>query len=565
MNYKVLYRKYRPKNFDDIVGQGNTIELLKDSVINDKISHAYIFSGPRGTGKTSTAKVFAKTINCLDNKNGVPCEKCENCLNFNQSSDIYEIDAASNNGVDQVRELIDNIKLTPINSRFKIYIIDEVHMLSTSAFNALLLTLEEPPSHVVFILATTDIEDVPITVLSRCQRLDFRKISMKDIVSNLKMVAEKENISIDDEALLEIADFSDGGMRDALSILDQLSKTNENITQNIVLESLGSISNKMINDLVKAIEENDAQKIVDFVKITREQSADFKSVCKRIIKALEKVAINIKLGNYDGNLDYNICKNLCFEISSCIYKYNVNLDPYTMLELILLDNVAKFTNDISREINSKSWEITENKPKSEKIDASTSSDDNISQEIISSENSDENTPSENIQEKKNDSKEEESIGIEDIDNSISNGYISELVDVRVNNCFVDANKDYLNEAKGYWEKFIALSKVKKEKGILLDTSIVLASDKIIVIKADLDSITDQINEKILSIEEAFNDYVHGSYKLISVTPDNWTNYMQAFKNNYAKGIKYQYKDEPTLDNVNQVVDDIFVSKKIEIK
>lgn len=565
MNYKVLYRKYRPKNFDDIVGQGNTIELLKDSVINDKISHAYIFSGPRGTGKTSTAKVFAKTINCLDNKNGVPCEKCENCLNFNQSSDIYEIDAASNNGVDQVRELIDNIKLTPINSRYKIYIIDEVHMLSTSAFNALLLTLEEPPSHVVFILATTDIEDVPITVLSRCQRLDFRKISMKDIVSNLKMVAEKENISIDDEALLEIADFSDGGMRDALSILDQLSKTNENITQNIVLESLGSISNKMINDLVKAIEENDAQKIVDFVKITREQSADFKSVCKRIIKVLEKVAINIKLGNYDGNLDYNICKNLCFEISSCIYKYNVNLDPYTMLELILLDNVAKFTNDISREINSKSWEITENKPKSEKIDVSTSSDDNISQEIISSENSDENTPSENIQEKKNDSKEEESIGIEDIDNSISNGYISELVDVRVNNCFVDANKDYLNEAKGYWEKFIALSKIKKEKGILLDTSIVLASDKIIVIKADLDSITDQINEKILSIEEAFNDYVHGSYKLISVTPDNWTNYMQAFKNNYAKGIKYQYKDEPTLDNVNQVVDDIFVSKKIEIK
>ena len=192
MNYKVLYRKYRPKTFDEIVGQNNIITLLKDSIINNKISHAYIFSGPRGTGKTSTAKIFAKAINCLNNTDGNPCLNCDICSNFNLNNDIYEIDAASNTGVDQIREIIDNVKLSPLTSKYKVYIIDEVHMLSTSAFNALLLSLEEPPSHVVFILATTNIEDVPITVLSRCQRLDFRKIANKDIHEQLKKVSKEE-------------------------------------------------------------------------------------------------------------------------------------------------------------------------------------------------------------------------------------------------------------------------------------------------------------------------------------------------------------------------------------
>ena len=189
MNYKVLYRKYRPQTFDELIGQKTVVELLKDSIINNKISHAYIFSGPRGTGKTSTAKIFAKTINCLNIENGNPCLKCYNCLNFYNSNDIYEIDAASNTGVDQIREIIDNVKLTPINSKYKVYIIDEVHMLSVSAFNALLLTLEEPPSHAIFILATTNIEDVPITVLSRCQRLDFKKIKLAEITEQLKKIA----------------------------------------------------------------------------------------------------------------------------------------------------------------------------------------------------------------------------------------------------------------------------------------------------------------------------------------------------------------------------------------
>ena len=250
MNYKVLYRKYRPKTFDEIVGQNNIITLLKDSIINNKISHAYIFSGPRGTGKTSTAKIFAKAINCLDNKNGNPCLNCEICSNFNLNNDIYEIDAASNTGVDQIREIIDNVKLSPITSKYKVYIIDEVHMLSTSAFNALLLTLEEPPSHVVFILATTNIEDVPIT---------FRKIANKDIHEQLKKVSNEENIDISDEAIEEITNYSDGGMRDALSILDQLSKLNKRVEYDDVISTLGTISNNDIKTLIDDMNENNAE------------------------------------------------------------------------------------------------------------------------------------------------------------------------------------------------------------------------------------------------------------------------------------------------------------------
>ena len=176
MAYKVLYRKYRPDDFSNIIGQDYTITMLKNSITTGKHAHAYIFTGPRGTGKTSSAKVFAKALNCENPNNGNPCNECSFCLGFKENPDIIEIDAASNNGVDEIRELINNIKLVPSSSRYKIYIIDEVHMLSDSAFNALLLTLEEPPEHVVFILATTDIQKVPITILSRCQRFDFKPI-----------------------------------------------------------------------------------------------------------------------------------------------------------------------------------------------------------------------------------------------------------------------------------------------------------------------------------------------------------------------------------------------------
>ena len=257
MNYKVLYRKYRPDGFDNLVGQKHVVDILKNSIKEKRIAHAYLFSGPRGTGKTSTARILAKSVNCLNNKDGVACGECESCLAFNGNPDIIEIDAASNNGVEEIRELINNVKIMPTSLKYKVYIIDEVHMLSQSAFNALLLTLEEPPEHVLFILATTNLESVPITIVSRCQRFEFHRITENDIIERLKFVCDEEKIKYEDDGLKEIATLADGGLRDALSILDQLSKNDEVITSKLVSEEIGSISNKKIDDLIKYLDKND--------------------------------------------------------------------------------------------------------------------------------------------------------------------------------------------------------------------------------------------------------------------------------------------------------------------
>ena len=216
-----LYRKYRPDNFENIIGQSQVTDVLKNQIKEDKISHAYVFSGTRGTGKTSTAKVFAKSLNCQNysQENG-PCNHCESCLN--DYVDTIEIDAASNNSVDNIRALKDNIIYRPSFGRYKVYIIDEVHMLSIGAFNALLKTLEEPPEHVIFILATTEINKIPATILSRCQKFEFKKVSIEDIKSRLKFIVENENIPYDVDAIDYIATMSDGGLRDAISTLDQV-------------------------------------------------------------------------------------------------------------------------------------------------------------------------------------------------------------------------------------------------------------------------------------------------------------------------------------------------------
>ena len=261
--HKALYRVYRPKNFSDVIGQEHIVRTLKNQIENNNVGHAYLFCGTRGTGKTSTAKIFSRAVNCTNLHNDEPCNECENCREIleDKTMDVVEIDAASNNSVDDIRELRENVKYSPAKSKYKVYIIDEVHMLSQGAFNALLKTLEEPPSYVIFILATTEPHKIPATILSRCQRFDFKRVTVKDISSRMRYICEKEGIEADEKALNLIARNSQGALRDALSILDQcISFEGHTIRYNDVIELLGSVNIEQLFDLAESIIKENTKK-----------------------------------------------------------------------------------------------------------------------------------------------------------------------------------------------------------------------------------------------------------------------------------------------------------------
>ena len=263
MAYTALYRKWRPKTFDDIIGQEHVTTTLKNQIANDRIAHAYLLCGTRGTGKTSTAKVMAKALNCLNPKDGNPCNECEMCKKISQglAIDVTELDAASNNGIDKIRDIIDDTKYPPQEGRYKIYIMDEVHMLSVGAVNAFLKTLEEPPENVIFILATTDPQKLPITILSRCQRFDFKRISIKDLTERLRTIVTAQGVLADDKSLDLIARVSDGAARDALSILDQaISMGDGSVNYDNLIEMLGLVTNEYLFDITSAIIEKNVEK-----------------------------------------------------------------------------------------------------------------------------------------------------------------------------------------------------------------------------------------------------------------------------------------------------------------
>ena len=281
MGYIALYRKYRPLNFDNILGQESVTKILKNQIKSGKISHAYLFSGTRGTGKTSAAKVFARAINCLNPSDGEPCNECEVCKSIieGNTSDVIEMDAASNNSVENIRQIRQEVVYATVDVKYRVYIIDEVHMLTTSAFNALLKTLEEPPANVVFILATTEQHKIPVTILSRCLRFEFNRISNETIAKRLKYVLDSESIAYEDEALDYIAKLADGGMRDGLSILDRcISEMEEKLTYDDILKIVGSIDRQIILDIVDGILNFDSIKANESIDLVIKKGKDLRQL-----------------------------------------------------------------------------------------------------------------------------------------------------------------------------------------------------------------------------------------------------------------------------------------------
>lgn len=530
-DYKVLYRKYRPKTFDEIIGQKYSIAMLKNAVKNDKISHAYIFTGPRGTGKTSTAKIFAKTINCENPKDGVPCGTCSCCQNINNNADIIEIDAASNNGVDEIRELINNVKIAPSFSKYKVYIIDEVHMLSQSAFNALLLTLEEPPNHIVFILATTNIESVPITILSRCQKYDFKKLTNEELSTHLKNIAKLENISISDSAIEEIAYLSEGGCRDALSILNQLCTSNDNIDLDTVLNNYGSVSMIQIKSIVKSYIENSYEQLKNTFDNMEKSSMDYKVFLKKLIDQLFIEAINMKTKNQNG--EYLKLKDTIFELNDLINKININVDPFLLIFLALIKNVTIGDEEMEKT-------LTENKTL-QKVET-------IKKEKIQNQENEVNSiitePPLKLKEK---TTEKGVVDLQNIQDEEYTHYLERLKRVRINNCFAKADKSLLLDSKEKWLQFNnSLESTDKIKSIIIDSELVLASATINIITDNQESIVDMFNHNIERIEKKFKEIIGYEIHFIALTTTDW----EKNKKDYIKKVKeryvYQIMEEPEL-------------------
>lgn len=303
MSYQALYRTYRPLDFDQVAGQEHITTTLKNALKNDKVAHAYLFTGPRGTGKTSIARIFAKAVNCEHAPVENPCNSCPNCLGIQDGtiSDIIEIDAASNNGVDEIRELRDKVKYLPGYVKYKVYIIDEVHMLSAGAFNALLKTLEEPPAHVIFILCTTEPQKIPLTIISRCQRFDFKAITVKDIVKKLTEIVEKEKIAIDPEAIEQIAVYADGGMRDAVGLLDQAYAYDPDvITLDDINQICGAVSFQNQLEMVSAIRKSDPTTAIHAMDELIIAGKEVQKICQNLIQFFRDVLVFKNVGTTEN-------------------------------------------------------------------------------------------------------------------------------------------------------------------------------------------------------------------------------------------------------------------------
>jgi len=553
MAYQTLYRKYRPKTFELVYGQDVIVKTLKNVIKNDKLSHAYLFTGPRGTGKTSSAKLFAKAINCLNNKDGDACNECENCKSFNNNSnpDIIEIDAASNNGVDEIREIKNKVSLVPSMSKYKVYIIDEVHMLSIGAFNALLKTLEEPPEYIIFILATTEPQKIPATIISRCQRFDFKSISHDKMKQCLENIISKENISIDDGAIEEIINNSKGGMRDAIGLLDQASAfCNNNITANDIEELSGNISIKQIRTFLSNIMQKEYKVIFDSISNYSSNGKDFALICEKIINYIREGILYKKKINTDKILDED--KNIFDKLS--------DTDLYDLIDY-LSDTLVKVKNSYQKELTFEVQMI-------QMIDKIFNKESNVPRETSINEIKVKNTnvPREtsiNEIKVKNTNVPRETLKIENKTDSV----IEELKSVRINNILRNATKQNITFIKDLWpniNEYLINEKYKMVAGMLVNATPVAASKKGVIITLPLESSISRIEKEYDNSKELLKEIYDQNYKIVYISEQYWKKVRPEFVEKAKNGELQIIDESEVLDKLKKINDKNLVEEFNEL-
>lgn len=553
MAYQALYRKYRPNTFADFVDQDSVKKILVNSIKNNKISHAYLFSGPRGIGKTSIAKIFAKAINCENfSKNGDVCNECAHCIEANnQSVDIIEIDAASNNGVDQIRDLKNKISIVPSNLNYKVYIIDEVHMLTNSAFNALLKTLEEPPSYVVFILATTEFYEVPETIVSRCQCYSFGRISQASLEKRLRFISDEEKIDITDDAISEIAEYANGGLRDAISMLDKIrSFTNEKITVDIFKSINGMISQEEINRFYKDIFDKNVPDILEIVNKINESGYDFKNFIERVMLLTRDKIVDYYMNKSDivGGVDKNV--ELVTILNEILNRLKDAINPMVIVQIYIL----KFVEDGN--LSKENMVSSENK--------------NIAREIISEKNVDKIID--------NPAKEEKTVAkttkkSKKSDDKIVNITVNEKIkNIRINNAMATADIKFKKELTDIWNKlndYFMDDKYGKVAQLLSDTLPMVVGTDYVILTTDSDGLTNNIYANLTLIEDFIKNTYH-SLKVVVISQNEFDSVKNKYIEDRKNNIVYQVQEEydklvnESSSLINQALD-IFGADLVDIE
>ena len=564
--YHALYRKYRPMTFDDVVGQDSIVTTLRNSIINKTFSHAYMFFGPRGTGKTTISKIFARSINCEEPIDGCTCGKCPKCLHSFEKEcvDIIEIDAASNNGVDEIRELKNKISLVPAELKYKVYIIDEVHLLSICEFNSLLKTLEEPPEHAIFILATTDPQKVPETIISRCQCFSFKRISDNAIVDRMKFITEKENISIEEDVLHDIAKFSDGGMRDALGLLDKLSSyTDKKITSDSFAELNGTITKCDLERFVDNIFSNNIGEILTYIVDINNSGKNLIQVIIQLLDYLQDTLFSYYVNNIVLKYPVDKLISLANVINDKLSDVKKSSNPRIYIEMLLIDFCEKNKNFNSAEIISR--EIISDKKLANNFIKN-------NQTIVCVENHAKNDTvviDTNVK-KDNDSSDNIMMNKEPLP-SINKKVILNLNDImkaRVNNIMATADKSILKEVidkMPIFNDYTFDSEIGFVACALLDAKVRAAGSIGIILSYEYDSIVKQNLLNLEKINEVYNKLNKTNYKLAIISDLEWDRAKKDYIKTIKSGYSYSLIEEPLPELFEDTKkDDIISNSAVEL-